>query len=119
MKTCAANDDCAAGRGQAGWRNGIGVEYPPAIDVVGAAVAALIGNSEADDLGAGGSHLEPGLSGGEAVARRPKSDRSSARRIKAIPDADGRHRLVGVRRARLIERLSHDGEDAVGASRQG
>ena len=73
-KAHAVNHDGAAGGGQARGRDGVGVEHPAVVGVVGAAVAAQVGDADADDVVAAGGDAQPGFAGGEAVQSGRRAD---------------------------------------------
>ena len=62
-KAHALNGDGTAGGGQMRGRNRIGVEQPAVIGVVGASVAAQVGDADADNVVAVGGHTQPGFAG--------------------------------------------------------
>ena len=100
-------------------RHGVGVEQPAVIGVVGAAVAAQVGDADADDVVTVAGHAQPGFSSGQAVEAGSGADGRCAGGIECVPHADGGQGF-GVRgRAGFVERLSDDGEDAIAADREG
>ncbi len=102
-KAHALNRDGAAGGGQARGRDGVGVEHPAVVGVVGAAVAAQVGDADAHHVVAVGGDAQPGFAGGEAVEAGRGADGRCADGIEGIPHADRGHGL-GVRWARRFHR---------------
>ena len=113
------DDDGAAGGGQTRGRDGVGVEDPGVVGVVGAAVAALVGDGDADDVVSEGGDAEPGFSGGEAVYAGGCADGGCAGGVKGVPDADGGHGFGFGGHASGVEGLGDDGEGAVAADGEG
>ena len=115
----ALNHDGAAGGGQARGRDGVGIENPAVVGVVGAAVAALVGDADADHVVTIGGDAEPGFAGGQAVDAGSRADGGCADGVKGVPDADGGHGFGFGGRASLVEGLGDDGEDAIAADGEG
>jgi hypothetical protein len=104
------DENGAAGSRKARGLDGVGVEYPAVVGVVGAAVAAEVGDADADDVVCGGGDAKPGFAGVEAVEAR-----SCADGVECIPDTDGGHGSGFGGRAGFVEGLGEDGESALAA----
>ena len=63
----AVDDDGSAGERKPLRLDGVGVKNPSVVGVIGAAVAALVGDAEADDFVSGRSDEEPGFAHGVAI----------------------------------------------------
>jgi len=102
------NDDGASGRGQARGLDGVGVEEPAGVGIVGASVAAEVGDADADDVVGGGRDAQPGFAGGESVEAGGCADGSSADGVECVPDTDGGHGFQFSGRAGFVEGLGDE-----------
>ena len=118
-KAHALNRDGTAGGGQMRGRDCVGVKHPAVVGVVGAAVAAQVGDADAHDVVAVGGHAQPGFARGEAVEAGRCANSRCAHGIECVPDADRGHGLGVCRRAGFVEGLGDDGEDAIAANGEG
>ena len=112
-------DDGAAGSGQARRRDGVGVEQPAVVGVVGAAVAAQVGNADAHDVVAAAltrSQVSPVARplrpGAAPTGAAPTASKASQTPMRG-------HGFCIRRRAGLVEGLGDNGEDAIAANREG
>src|ERR1039458_10187493 len=100
-------------------RNRVRVEQPSVISVVGASVAAQVGDTDADNVVCVCGYAQPGLAGRQSVEAGRSANGWRTSGVESIPDADRGHGL-GVRgRAGLVESLSHYGKNAIAAHGEG